>query len=510
MAWWVFQNLAATSALAVLVIALCRVVRPGPVAKHALWLIVLIKFLTPPVVEWPWALPDPMGLSVTRVEPGEAEAPAVLTTTGGIATADQVIVELPSAPAEDAGIAQAPIAGSVNWLVWLGVVWLSGSLTLLTIEAVRYRRVARQLRAAAPPDALTGSRVRSLAARLGVVAPAVRVIEGMRAPFIWPVGTATLVLPREWPEETTQASIDALLVHELAHLKRRDHYVAWMQLVAGVLWWWNPLFWYVRATVREQAELACDAWVISTLPDGRRAYAESLITLSGPALQGRSSPSMAAVVGADAISRRMLERRLVMIMKGRTPLRLPVTGFVTLALAAALTLPAWASDQQQPPPPPPPPAPVVKQPAPPPAPPAPGVKAVAPTPPKVLNRMNPPLSPKPVTFKAVTAGDLLQVQRYTVTTKDGKTVTLHVNTKNLPEEARKVVEAGAAEEAAIRASIQQQIEAKHAATVKRLEALQDEYTKAGKLDEAGAIRDFLRSPAGMKYGLPLGGTVIKR
>ena len=105
------------------------------------------------------------------------------------------------------------------------------------------------------------------------------------------------------------------------------------------------------------------------------------------------------------------------------------------------------------------------------------------------------------------ADDILQ--RYTVTT-DGKTYTLHVSTKNLPEEARKVVEAGAAEEAAIRADIQRRIDARHAETVKRLEALQEEYTKAGKLDEAVAIRDYLRSPAGMKYGLPLGGRVIKR
>jgi beta-lactamase regulating signal transducer with metallopeptidase domain len=505
MAWWVFQNLVATFALALVAIGLCRVFRPGPVARHALWLIVLVKFLTPPIVEWPWALPDPMGLSVTRIDAGAREA-SPQTFTGEPAGAAEVTLELQALSLPPAtGIAPATAGGSVDWLMRAGIAWLAGSLWLLGIEAVRYRRVARQLRMATPPGPSIDGRVRCLAERLGVAAPSVRVIPGMRAPFIWPVGVATLVLPREWPENTTQASIDALLVHELAHLKRRDHYVAWMQLAAGVIWWWNPLFWYVRATLREQAELACDAWVISTLPDGRRAYAESLITLSGPALHGRSSPSMAAVVGADAVSRRMLERRLVMIMKGRTPLRLPVTGLVTLALAAALTLPAWASDGQQQPPPPPPAAPAVKKPAPPAPPPpapAPRVKTVAPAPPKVV----PPVflaTPIPVRFDG-------QLQRYTWTTKDGKAVTLHVNTKNLPEDARKVVEAGAAEEEAIRASIQQQIEAKHAETVKRLEALQDEYTKAGKLDEAVAIRDFLRSPAGMKYGLPLGGWVIKR
>ena len=59
MAWWVFQHLVTTTALALVVLAMCRVFRPGPVARHALWVLVLVKFVTPPIVEWPWALPVP-------------------------------------------------------------------------------------------------------------------------------------------------------------------------------------------------------------------------------------------------------------------------------------------------------------------------------------------------------------------------------------------------------------------------------------------------------------------
>ena len=63
MTWWLFQNLVITAALAAVVAAICRTTRIGPVARHALWVVVLVKFVTPPLVVWPWAAPDPLGLA---------------------------------------------------------------------------------------------------------------------------------------------------------------------------------------------------------------------------------------------------------------------------------------------------------------------------------------------------------------------------------------------------------------------------------------------------------------
>ena len=154
-----------------------------------------------------------------------------------------------------------------------------------------------------------------------------------------------------WPDalaiDTTGDCVDGLLVHELAHVKRGDHLVGWLELAAGIVWWWNPLFWLVRSELREQAELSCDAWVISALPHGRRAYAESLLAVSGAAAPRVPSPSL-VVVGMHATSRRVLERRLVMIMKGRAPVRLSLGALLAITLVAGATLPAWAlsADQQ--------------------------------------------------------------------------------------------------------------------------------------------------------------------
>ena len=67
MAWWIFQNVVITTALAAAVLGVCRMSRLGPVARHALWVLVLVKFVTPPIVAWPWAMPDPLGLASMEV-----------------------------------------------------------------------------------------------------------------------------------------------------------------------------------------------------------------------------------------------------------------------------------------------------------------------------------------------------------------------------------------------------------------------------------------------------------
>jgi hypothetical protein len=329
--------------------------------------------------------------------------------------------------------------------------------------------------------------------------------------MVWCFGRTRLLWPEVLDADAIDACIDGLIVHELAHVKRRDHLVGWVELAAGVVWWWNPLFWFVRAALREQAELACDAWVISTLPNGRRAYAESLLALSGAALRGTRSPGM-AVLGIRASSRRVLERRLVMIMKGRVPLRLPVAGVFTIALIAAATLPAWATGQQTPPPPPAAPASPVVQAVP--APPTPAVKPPAPPAPPsrrsvpVLAQAQqvPPPPPQPPSVavppsraQRTTAPPTTVPPKVMMPVQRKEAFFYMANKAQLPAEGQQLVETYDTDVAAIYKEVEQKSDARRQAAIKSLEALQDQLTKAGKLDEAVAIRDYLRAggpPAG--------------
>lgn len=513
MAWWFFQNAVVTTILALGVLVMCRFVRIGPVARHALWVLVLVKFVTPPIVEWPWAAPDPLGLAPIEASsftgPDAASTPLMVSVESGASVASDI--------APHQAEAGTGFQNSVPLVVW---AWALGAVGLLVLEGIRVAVLARRLRHGRKADPAIVRRVAELSASLDLKPIPVVLVPSHASPMVWCFGRTRLLWPEDLDADAIDACIDGLIVHELAHVKRRDHLVGWIELAAGVVWWWNPLFWFVRAALREQAELACDAWVISTLPNGRRAYAESLLALSGAALRGTRSPGM-AVLGIRASSRRVLERRLVMIMKGRVPLRLPLAGVFTIALVAAATLPAWATGQQTAPPlPPSAPAPAVRAvPAPPapasepamvptvvqgvPAPPAPAaLPATVPASPTLravrlpAQAQQPPAPPS----APVAAGKERQVPGRKIVAVPAKSSAFYVfNTTKLPAEGQQLVETYDADVAAIYKEIEQKAEARRQAAIKSLEALQDQLTKAGKLDEAVAVRDYLRSggpPAG--------------
>ena len=533
MAWWLFQNLVVTAALVAAVALFCRFGRIGPVARHALWVLVLLKFITPPIVVWPWAAPDPLGLAAVQTPVLSHEPVPVQTLT------ELPIVDTAPALIGSEAASRSVVSGQTapDLVFWLVAFWISGSVVLLGLEFVRLVRLGRRVRVAGPADRAVTNRVAELSAQLGVRNRlAVKELHGSSSPVVWCFGRPVLLWPADLPADATDACIDGLIVHELAHIKRRDHFVGWIELVAGVVWWWNPLFWFVRSALREQAELACDAWVISALPNGRRAYAESLLTLSSIAGPSSMSKSMAAVIGVRASSRRVLERRLVMIMKGRAPLRLPSVGVFTLAVVAAATLPAWATAdqqaQQQPK------APQVHQEQaypqpraaqahqershatqaqggqhqqmaahaqqPTPAAPVPQAREV------IVHRATP--APQVITHELVArpiAGHEVVVQPTPQTAQPKPTTgqQVHIvqrkgdqpvvnwisNTKSLPEDAQKALTTYETDREAIEREIDAKLEARRVAVTKELEALQERYTKAGKLDEAVAIRDYLRA-----------------
>ena len=116
-----------------------------------------------------------------------------------------------------------------------------------------------------------------------------------------------------------------------------------MLFVTECLWWWNPLFWLVRRQVRQNAELACDAWVVSTLPDDRRAYAEALIEVSQLVSTG-AAPVPA--LGMSRGPRQAFAERLTMIMRNEGPCKLTLRGFVVVGLLALLVLPGWSLAQK--------------------------------------------------------------------------------------------------------------------------------------------------------------------
>jgi len=130
-------------------------------------------------------------------------------------------------------------------------------LFLLLRLLVRQRRLRRCVATFAPAAPPLVECVRAAARSLSLArVPDVRVTDAPVGPFTLGPARSTLVLPR-WLCEPG-ARLDAVLLHELAHLARKDHWVMWFERgVATLFFFWPPVRWVSRK-LDEARELACD------------------------------------------------------------------------------------------------------------------------------------------------------------------------------------------------------------------------------------------------------------
>ena len=152
-------------------------------------------------------------------------------------------------------------------------------------------------------------------------------------PGIFGIRKPVLLLPEGITRHLTPAQLDAVLKHELCHVRRRDNLTAAIHMAVETIFWFHPLLWWIRARLVAERERACDEAV---LLQGAAAgvYAESILQvcryyLASPAL------CVAGVTGAD------LKRRVAAIMTEVTGRNLTVARKALLAgiALAAITAP---------------------------------------------------------------------------------------------------------------------------------------------------------------------------
>ncbi len=236
----------------------------------------------------------------------------------------------------------------VRWPIALGIAWLGGSLAWTVLAAWRIARFARAMkRADAAPGAIV-DRVEVLSARLGLRRPPRVVISGGRvSPMVWALlGRATLVVPRGLWQTIDDDQRDALLIHELAHLRRGDHRVRLIEMLATGLYWWHPALWWARRELHRAEEACCDLWVVWAMPGARKTYATALVAAVEYLSSTRPVGLPAGASGMGQVAD--LSRRLGMILKDDTPRGLSRGGILTLAAVALLLLPWRPSTAQEP------------------------------------------------------------------------------------------------------------------------------------------------------------------
>jgi beta-lactamase regulating signal transducer with metallopeptidase domain len=298
-----------------------------PTLIHMLWIVVLLELLVPPLIE--------VGIVPRNLLPGAPGAPPAATIPAG---PEVTVAELSSHE-------QATTMSLASTLpLALGALWLAGAIAVLALAVVRLCRFGRLLaNTTAPPAEMRVAGAR-LARRLGLPrCPRIRLVPASISPMLRPrIGSLELLFPSALLNRLHRGERDALLAHELAHVRRGDHWVRLLELITSALFWWHPVVWWARSRLRRAEEQCCDNLVLATLPGHARDYAKGLVkTVEFLATTRPGLPALASGIGGA----RVLEERLTMIMKRRQSKNLSRPQRVVLAVVAVallVVLPTWA------------------------------------------------------------------------------------------------------------------------------------------------------------------------
>lgn len=233
-------------------------------------------------------------------------------------------------PSVDAAAASGFPIITAAWLTGIGVLALRGAR-----RQFRARRVVARCREIRDARLLTAAiRARR---EIGTNLP-IRLVTGagIKVPMTTGIFRPTLLLP-EAAISWSLPRLRAILLHETAHLARRDALVGVLTGAACAVWWFHPLSWLVAGRLRLFREVACDDRVV--MRGARRSGYAALLLDCFERFRGvRPALDGAAVLG----DRHELRRRVQSLVDARTRRRTPpgraravVLGAVLLTLALA-------------------------------------------------------------------------------------------------------------------------------------------------------------------------------
>jgi bla regulator protein BlaR1 len=269
--------------------------------RYWLWLSASLKFLVP------FALLLSLGSHLQRTP-----APKVATRLSAPAVSLQI-----SEPFIDAAPPLPPARRRADWLGFAMVaIWLCGFGAILLIRLRGWMRIRSTVQSSAPIDIPAEVEVRSAP---GLLEPGV---VGMLRPVLF--------LPAGIAERMTPQQLEAVLAHELCHVRRRDNLFAAIHMIVEAAFWFHPLVWWIGARLIEERERACDEEVLR-MGSEPQVYAEGILNVCRLYVE---SPlvCVSGVTGAD------LKRRVRDILDGSGALELTRAKKVALAIAAAAAL----------------------------------------------------------------------------------------------------------------------------------------------------------------------------
>ena len=342
----VVSNALIASAMAFAALLVGRVWK-NPSAVHLVWLVVLLKLFTPPIITaklpfaadgWPASFISGMTISEMAGTRSPAETPhfAIEAAATNGAENEQVPGILkPESPTTSQRISVANFAKRLSVSNVLIVVWIFGSCLVALGYACRIHKFMSYLNQTETSPIEIRTKVIQAANRLGLKRiPAVAMTRHTMPPLVWSIGLRPcLILPTELFARLSGRAQTLVITHELAHIVRRDYLVRPLELVSTTLFWWHPVVWLARSQLHRLEEECCDSRVLEVSPNQARTYAGALVDT----VEFLSQPAPIRVPLPTAVySTGSLTRRIRMLSQNRTN---RLNALSALCVAAIVALP---------------------------------------------------------------------------------------------------------------------------------------------------------------------------
>jgi len=301
------------STLAVLVAALLAFAlrRNRAQVRYWLWLAASAKFLVP------FAFLVMLGNQFAwQRSPAAAESAASVVIDAISQPFSSAAVEAPAT-----GLPASPSFNAVKivTVVALGL-WLLGTCAVLLVWARRWRHISAVVRRAA---AIESGRELDILRRLEANDPnrsrrarplALAASDDSLEPGVFGIRRPVLLWPPTISARLTDEQIEAILAHELAHVRRRDNLAAALHMAAQATFWFHPMVWWIGARLVDERERACDDEVLRR-GSAPQVYAESILKTCEFYVESPLA-CVSGVTGSD------LKRRIEQIMRSEAALTL--------------------------------------------------------------------------------------------------------------------------------------------------------------------------------------------
>jgi len=305
--------------------------------RYWLWLTASVKFLIPfsllvgigSHLAWPHtAVTTKAGVYVAMEEMSEPFTQPVISQLAPAQLTEQRVY-----PATSMAVPAIPTRKLVHLLLAiLAAIWFCGFVVVFAMWLMRWHRIAVAMRRAI--TMVEGREVEALR-RVERMGGHRRRTDLLLSPALLEPGIFRILHPvLLWPEGISQhldeAQLEAILAHEMCHIRRRDNLTAVLHMMVEIIFWFHPLVWWLEARLVEERECACDEEVL-LLGNQPQVYAESILKVCEFCV-GSPLVCVTGVTGAD------LKKRMGDIMSNRVALKLDLSRKLLLVAAGVMAV----------------------------------------------------------------------------------------------------------------------------------------------------------------------------